>query len=138
MSDEAGGSPMRRLVASSTGAAYRSFPTLAEARESDSSWVVFEGDDGGQIYAVFRVADIECSEGALRQLLTDIDSRYWADDSMTHLAFEVHDDGDAIPGGRGGAVAQPSGWVHPILVEGSLESPIRDVLAGTYTRLHGR
>jgi hypothetical protein len=129
---------MRRLVASSTGAGYQSFPSLAEARESDSSWVVLEGDDGGQIYAVFRVADIACSEGDLRQLLIDIDSRYWADDSMTHLAFEVHEEGDAIPGGLGGGVAQSGGWVHPILVKGSLENPIRDVLAGTRTRLYWR
>lgn len=138
MSDEAGGSPMRRLVASSSGAAYQSFPTLAEARESDSSWVVFEGDDGGQIYAVFRVADVACSEDDLRQMLTAIDTHYWADDSMTHLAFEVHEEGNTIPGGLGGGLAQSSGWVHPILVEDSLETPIRDVLAGTHTRLRGR
>jgi hypothetical protein len=92
--------------------AYQSFATLDEARESDSSWVVFEGDDGGQIYAVFRVVDIACSEDELRQLLDDIDAHYWADDSMSHLAFEVHDEGNAIPGGMGGGVAQSGGWVH--------------------------
>jgi hypothetical protein len=129
---------MRKLLAASTGTAYRSFSTLAEAKASDSSWVVFEGDDGGQIYAVFRVSEIACSEGDLWLLLADIDARCWADDSMTHLAFEVHEEGEAISGGMGGGVADSSGWVHPSLVERSLETPIRDVLAGTHTRLRGR
>lgn len=138
MSDEAGGSPMRKLVADATGTGYRSFSTLNEARRSASSWVVFEGDDGGQIYAVFRVTDIACSEDELRQLLADLDTRYWADDSMTHLAFEVHEEGEGIRGGMGGGLAHSSGWVHPILVEDSLDIPIRDVLAGVSTRLRVR
>ncbi|WP_216819765.1 Imm8 family immunity protein [Frondihabitans sp. 762G35] len=137
LGDEPGGSPLRKLVARATDTPYRSFASLADAEQTPSSWVVFEGDDGGQIYAVFRVRDIECSEGDLSQLLADIDALFWADETMARLAFEAHEEGGSIPGGMGGGVARSGGWVHPVLVAASLEGPIRDVVAGRSKRLHG-
>jgi hypothetical protein len=52
---------MRRLVADSQGVEHRALRSLDEARVQTDGFVVLEGDDGGQIYAVFPAAAVECS-----------------------------------------------------------------------------
>ena len=53
--------------------------SLSEAREYSDAFVMLSGDYGGQIYVIAPVNLVCCAEGALQQLLVDIDWIAWDD-----------------------------------------------------------
>jgi hypothetical protein len=105
-----------------------SFVGLTEARTRPDVVAIFEGDYGGQIYAVARVSYIECGEERLRSLLGELDALGWDDPDGASLYFESSPAGCGIAGGMGGAEAPVDVWVHPELGIGELA--IRAVLRG--------
>ena len=107
-------SGLRRLIADSTGGEYRAVRSLDEARAQPDGFVVLEGDDGGQIYAVFPAGAVERSAEALEQLLHDLDEIAWPGNApnSARVFYERHRAGSPIPGGMGGGNAAPGGWIH--------------------------
>ena len=115
MSESRHESPLRRMIADSAATGYQAFASLDAARRSPGAFVILEGDDGGQIYVVAPVERVACAESTLHSLLHDIDSCEWNAPDMARLVFERHQPGDGIPGGMGGAAADPNVWTHPQL-----------------------
>jgi hypothetical protein len=100
--------------------------------------VVFEGDDGGQIYVVCPACAVVCCEERLQQLLVDLDEIEWPesqDPSMRRIYFESRAPGEVIPGGTGGGQVTGGPWIHPRLVAKDLLDPIREVLSGKRNRV---
>ena len=58
-------SGVRRMIADAAGHDYRAFRTLAEAQADSAGGVVFQGDEGGQIYLVCTATAVRCSEDDL-------------------------------------------------------------------------
>ena len=108
-------SGVRSLIAESRGESYRPLRTLAEAKAVQDGVVVFEGDDGGQIYAVVPAQLVECPEEKLEKLLIDLDSREWDDPGSRRVFYERHPIGTPIFGGMGGGLVTDGVWVHPNL-----------------------
>ena len=122
-------SQMRRMVAESHGVEFRTVDSLRAAHAGDPGfWAILQGDDGGQIYAVFPVELIRCDESVLRKLLAEVDAVYWNDPEMAGLSFEQLQDGSVVPGGMGGGIADPRGWIHPRLISDGLASNVRAVI----------
>jgi len=67
-------SALRRMVADGRGMSYQAFRSLGEAQRTADGAVVLEGDWGGTIYATCPARLIRCDEGALGQLLRDLDA----------------------------------------------------------------
>jgi hypothetical protein len=130
-------SGVRKLVAETHGESYRALASLDEARQHEDAYVGFEGDDGGQIYAVFPVAAVQCEEATLRRLLADLDSIAWPrnDPDSARVFYERHPAGHGITGGKGGGLAKADGWVHHEFEELRVADQIRDVISGTRHRL---
>jgi hypothetical protein len=122
---------MRRLIAESHGVEFHELDSLEQARDAvPGVWAILQGDDGGQIYAVFPVKLIRCSGAELVSLLGELDAHYWNDRSMASVSYERLDSGAEIAGGMGGGLAEPHGWIHPTLVADGLEPRIRAAVSG--------
>ena len=126
-------SGVRRMMSDASGAPYVAFESLEAARRDPDGVVVLEGDYGGQIYVVARVAEIHCSEEALADLLSDLDERAWRDPAGAGLFFERHAVGEGIGGGMGGGVVADPVWVHPKLNQWRVS--IEEVLNGRRKRI---
>ena len=127
-------SGLRSLIARSKGEAYQAHPSLSEAQADPDGVVVFEGDDGGQIYAVARAAFVTCSESRLRVLLSELDALSWADPDSARLCFESLPIGSGVAGGMGGGIVTADLWVHPKLQQH--EAGVRNVLRGRQSSIH--
>lgn len=108
-------SAVRRMMADAAGRPYLALHSLIEAQAVPDGVVVFEGDDGGQIYLVVRASEVHCSEEELVDLLADIDAAEWADPSMARIYYERGAIGSGIAGGMGGGLVTADLWVHPQL-----------------------
>jgi hypothetical protein len=130
-------SPLRRLMAESGREPYHPLTSLAAAQTDPHGIVVFEGDDGGQIYLVCPARHITCSEETLQQLLLDIDEIEWPgnDPSMRRIYFESKPAGQGVPGGMGGARIIDGLWIHPRLAAQKLLNHIVDVISGNRSRI---
>jgi hypothetical protein len=87
--DESG---LRRLIADAQGTSYQALPSLTAAQLHDDGVVVLEGDDGGQVYAVFPARAVTCDVEALDHLLRDLDAIAWPGDDphMPRVFYERH------------------------------------------------
>ena len=123
------------MMAEAAAVPYRAFASLEEAARAPDGFVIFEGDDGGQIYLVAPAGAVQCGEDALIQLLADLDQLSWADSSAAAIVYERHAVGDGIAGGMGGAVARAEPWLHPELRRLGIEEQVLDVLSARQDRL---
>lgn len=130
-------SGLRRLISDSVGGDYVAFTSLAEAQQHSDAVAVFEGDDGGQIYAVVLVSEVVCGQPTLEVLLRDLDAIAWPhnDANSAKVFFERRRVGDGIAGGMGGGVVVHGVWVHPEFVELGLDDDIRRVIAAQQDRI---
>jgi hypothetical protein len=126
-------SGLRRMMADAAGIPYVALKSLEEARPAPDAVVIFEGDDGGQIYAVVRAADVRCGEETLKTLLYDLDAHAWKDPASARLFYERRPLGATIPGGMGGGRVVEGTWVHADLR--FLEASIAAVLRGERERI---
>lgn len=126
-------SGVRRMVADATGRPYRAFRSLTEAQADPDGVVIFEGDDGGQIYLVCPARAVRCSEDMLRVLLQDVDARGWNDPTAARVFFEALPVEAAVPGGMGGGRVTNALWVHATLSSRTRE--IQEVIEGARARL---
>ena len=127
-------SGLRSLLAQSEGEQYISHESLADAKSDPNGVAIFEGDNGGQIYAVARVAFVTCAETQLHRLLLELDALSWADPDSARIYFESVAIGSGVPGGMGGGAVAPELWVHPNLTK--YEGAIRNVLLGLQGSIH--
>lgn len=109
--------PLSHILAKSKGEAYRPLRNLEEAKATSGSYLIMEGDWGGQIYLSCPVNLVNCSEKGLNALLHELDSAAWKSNEGegAGIYFECLSPGDAIPGGMGGGIASEGLWIHPIL-----------------------
>jgi len=108
-------SALRRMMSDASSEPFAPLRSLQEAQGVPDGVVILEGDDGGQIYAVVRAADVRCSELTLQLLLQDLDAQEWNDPSMAHVYYERRPAGSVVAGGRGGGQVMGGLWVHPRL-----------------------
>lgn len=132
--DESG---LRRLIADAHGTRYQALTSLTEAKVHEDGVVVLEGDDGGQVYAVFPARAVKCDAEALDHLLRDLDAIAWPgnDRDMARVFYERQPLGARIAGGMGGGVVDVHGWVHQEFRDLQLEDQIREVIAGQRDRI---
>jgi len=91
---------------------YNSFKNLNEAKKYGDSFLIMEGDWGGQIYLVYPVKLIKCEEKRLLKLLQDLDKLAWDEKVGKGIYFERFKEGEIVPGGMGGGIAPSNLWVH--------------------------
>lgn len=135
---DANESGLRRLMADATGGEHRSFADLAAAKADPLGAAILEGDDGGQIYAVFPASMVECSKRALLLLLADLDGLRWDDEGMRRICFERRSVGSGVAGGMGGGVVEADGWVHQDFVDLGVADEVRSVVRGDLERISKR
>jgi len=126
-------SPLRSLMAEANKSVYKGINSLEKARKTKNSYLIMEGDDGGQIYVVCPVKLIQCDKKRIEQLLEEVDKTQWDDLSMAGFYYEIHDPGSVVSGGMGGGMAENDLWVHERL--GKYYEKIRDVLTGASNSL---
>ena len=126
-------SPLRRMMADAQGQPYAALQSLSDAKAAADGVVILEGDDGGQIYAVARAADVKCTEETLQLLLHDLDAQEWNDPSMAHIFYERRSIGEGVGGGMGGGMVADALWVHDRLHH--LKDRIASVLNGERPRI---
>lgn len=127
----------RRMVADSHGTDYRSYKSLDQAKQDQDAVAILEGDDGGQLYVVIPVRQIQCSLDALQVLLADLDAIAWPGnyEDMKHIYFEHQPVGSGIPGGMGGARSTGQIWIHEEFRKMGLADDIEQVIAGSRDRI---
>lgn len=91
---------------------YKSFKTLEEAKGAPNSYLIMEGDYGGQIYLVCPARLVNSNQLILENLLREIDALQWNDPDGTGLYYEIFEPGSGVGGGMGGGVAEEGLWVH--------------------------
>lgn len=105
-------SVVRKLVARSKGKNFTALKKFEEARKYKDSYLVMEGDYGGQIYLSIPVHLIKCDKITINKLLLIIDDIQWNDEDGAGIYFERLKIGENLTGGMGGGKALNSIWVH--------------------------
>jgi hypothetical protein len=128
-------SGVRRMVSDAKGLPYCPLHSLEEAKSVSDGVIIFEGDDGGQIYLVCPASLVNCCVETLQQLLEDIDILMWKDMSAARIFYERHSIGSGIVGGMGGGLVTEDLWVHERIRKLQLELNIREVIVGRRARI---
>jgi hypothetical protein len=118
------------MMADAHGSEYMAFESLEGAKNDPDAVAIFEGDDGGQIYAVVPVSQIACPETSLERLLADLDKFSWNDPDGRRIYYERWPAGSGVAGGMGGAQSTGELWLHPDLERLRLRPNVLAVLAG--------
>lgn len=103
---------------------------LEEARRTNDAVMIFEGDWGGTIYLSCPIKYVICNENELQCLLNYIDSLYWNELDGANIFYEVIKPGQGIAGGMGGGLVIDGIWIHPKIVELSIENKIIETITG--------
>lgn len=106
--------------------------TLDEARSMEDSYVVADGDWGGQVYFTIPASQIACDEERVRQLVREIDQVCWGGQEEGSLGVNYRSGlpGEDVVGGMGGGVLERGLWVHDEIRQLGWESAIARVLGG--------
>ena len=128
-------SAVRRVVSDARGEVYRPLHSLSEAKAEPDGVVIFQGDEGGQIYLTCPASLVRCSEEVLQQLLLDVDALAFNEPMSAGIYYECLGIGEGVWGGMGGGIIVAEVWVHPRLVQLGLEATARDVIEGRRQRL---
>ena len=123
-------SGVRRLAAIVTGEEYIAYRSLEDARADPDAAVIFEGDDGGQVYLTCPVRNVRCGEEVLRSLLADLDRLAWGQPDRARMQFERRPVGSGVGGGMGGGIVREGPWLHAELDTPGLAAQVVAVLAG--------
>ena len=121
---------VRQIMARFEGAPFAPLDTLAEARTYHDGVIIFEGDYGGAIYLTCPARMVQCAETSLRQLLLDIDEKFFAYGPSTKLCYERLAEGSGVCGGWGGGRITMGIWLHPKVEMLGLRDQIEEVFTG--------
>jgi hypothetical protein len=128
-------SGVRYLVNHAHGTEYKPLEDFKAGKNCDKSYIVFEGDHGGQIYLTCPMKYVKCSPDTLAMLLSDIDTLHWNEMDGSGLYYEEFEVDSGVCGGMGGGVAIDGLWVHDELLEEGLYERIADVIIGKSPKL---
>jgi hypothetical protein len=106
---------------------YKSFDSLEEAKNYENTYVIFEGDYGGQIYLTCSTKIVKCTEEELYTLLKEIDEKNWQEPEGAGIYFEQIPEKRGVVGGMNGGYITDDLWVHP-QIENINEEEIRKVI----------
>lgn len=108
------------------------YVTLVEARSIENSYVVADGDWGGQVYFTIPAAEVACSEERVRQLVREVDQVCWGgqEEGSLGVNFRSGTPGEGVVGGMGGGVLRGGLWVHDEISQLGWKPAIGRVLAG--------
>jgi hypothetical protein len=123
-------SPIRSITSKAHGTSYRPIRGFEEAKKYNDSYMIMEGDWGGQIYLSIPVKKINCDQVTLIKLLNEIDRTEWRCNcgKGSGIYFERKNIGEELVGGEGGGIATNGLWVHENLNE--IKDKILAVLNG--------
>ncbi|MCU6792613.1 hypothetical protein OB236_10825 [Paenibacillus sp. WQ 127069] len=122
-------SPVRHILNEVNGLSNEIFiKDFQEAKETGHSYVIMEGDWGGQIYLSCPMSLVECSEEELQTLLIDLDKVAWGCNDVygRGLYYEIHFSEEGI----GGGMITDTLWVHDEFIEKNLKDQIYLVISG--------
>jgi hypothetical protein len=124
--------PLGRIMHEAGDAPFRPIESLELARTVPDSYVIMEGDWGGQIYLTAPVHLLRCGAAELESILGELDAHAWScnDGEGRGFFFEEHGASEGISGGMGGGATLSDLWLHPELVAAGFESRVRQVLFG--------
>lgn len=123
-------SPVRSIVSKAHGTSYKPIKNFEDAKRYNDSYMIMEGDFGGQIYLSIPVKLIKCDYEILKNLLKYLDKIAWECNKGegSGIYFERKKSGEGITGGMGGGVALNSLWIHNKFSK--IKNKILDVLSG--------
>lgn len=127
------GSILREWISNSQGKKFKSYKDLKSAKTDPDSYVVMQGDWGGQIYLTCPIKCVTCDEYMLKKVLRKLDGMCWGCNAGAgaDLCYETHRSGDVVPGGMGGGLATDGLWIHPnILNEGNIKAELESIILG--------
>jgi hypothetical protein len=130
-----GCSPVRFAISQVCNTEYEPIEGFEGALNTQDAVLIMEGDWGGQIYLTCPMKLVHCSEGALENLLTDLDDIAWhCNEGLgTGIYYEVRKPGEWISGGLGGGYVSDTLWVYPEFDD--RENEIKDVIEGRSERI---
>lgn len=123
-------SPLRSIIHATQGGDFKPIPDYNTAKNTKNGYVIFEGDDGGQIYLTCPMKYVNCNHNILLRLLNDIDKMFWNDESACRVFYEAFAVNSGVWGGMGGGVAIDGLWTHDSLQEVGLLDNILAVITG--------
>lgn len=126
-------SPVRHIINEANGVPNNLFMEgFDKAKNTPNTYVVMEGDWGGQIYLSCPMDLVKCSEESLITLLKDLDSIAWEcnEGEGKGLYYEIHRLGDGIGGGMGGGEVKEGLWIHNEFMKLNLFNDIEQVILG--------
>ncbi|MEK6949770.1 MAG: hypothetical protein AABX34_06100 [Nanoarchaeota archaeon] len=129
-------SPVRSITSKAHGTPYKPIKDFEEAKKYDDSYIIMEGDWGGQIYLSVPVNKIKCDYQTLKNLLDEIDRKEWECNKGdgSGIYFERKNAGKGITGGMGGGISTDDLWVHEDL--NKIKNKISAVLNGKSKSIH--
>lgn len=129
-------SPVRSIVSKSHGTPYKPIKNFEEAKKYNDSYMIMEGDWGGQIYLSISVKFIKCDYEILKNLLKDLDKIAWECNKGegSGIYFERKKAGEGITGGMGGGAAIDELWVHKEFID--IKEKILGVIKGNRTSIN--
>jgi hypothetical protein len=130
-------SAARTFLAESKGRVYRSFRTLAEARDAPVAAVIVEGDYGGQIFATCPASLVACTEERVRRLAEELETRVNATTyaGSAQVLFEPIPIGGGVAGGMGGGGVIDGVWVHEEIRQLGWAEDVEAILLGRAAEL---
>ena len=134
MSKKATGSFLREMMNGSDK--FKSYGDLETAKSDPNTYVVMEGDWGGQIYLTCPVKYIVCDEALLMKILKKLDHMCWKCNGGegAEIRYETFNLGDTVLGGMDGGLAEDGLWIHPkILEKEGLKEELETLIIGSST-----
>ncbi|WP_025678832.1 hypothetical protein [Paenibacillus massiliensis] len=111
--------------------------SFLQAKNTNGTYVIMEGDWGGQIYLSCPMDIVKCNEDTLKNLLIDLDIIAWEcnEGEGIGLYYEVPQPGEGIGGGMGGGEITEKLWIHEEFSDLNLYEEIEKVLSGAKEKL---
>lgn len=115
--DDSTGGALRKLLEGSNS--FKSYSDLETAKSDPNTYVVMEGDWGGQIYLTCPVKYVICEEDTLLKILNKLDRMCWKCNGGDGAAirYETFSQREIVAGGMGGGIAADGLWIHPKILE---------------------
>jgi hypothetical protein len=131
-------SPVRYIVSQAHGQTYKPLMSFSDAKQTENSVVIMEGDWGGQIYLTCPLNLVSCDEEVLKKLLDYLDGIVWAcnEGEGKGIYYEVKCPGEGVSGGMGGGVVLPELWVHDEFL--NIKGTIQKIIDGSNENLPER
>ncbi len=111
--------------------------SFLQAQNTAGTYVIMEGDWGGQIYLSCPMNIVKCNEDTLENLLIDLDIIAWDcnEGEGRGVYYEVREPGEGIGVGMGGGEINEELWIHKEFSDLNLYEEIEDVLSGATEKI---